>query len=468
MKKSKSNILLEAFSKNELKSFDKFLSYCLNGKAEDIRNYWEAKYSRNKNTLNNVPAGSYSRKTLSDFNKRIEKFYILKGMEKDDTSKILFLSRELRRRNIYKYYGQVLNYLKEVKSKTPANNPRNRLNLLNLNFEKYLYYNRSDDYKNLYKTSTEENEITEIIILRSILFKYFNEIYYGGKDSFSDAGLIKIKDVITKIETNSEDFKNNYPNVWILYLLYKITENFLSAEYVNSLVEYLQENDRYIEEEFFQFSYDSLFELLTKTMASGGTNVRENFQRIFIDIEKRGILKRLNHIRPRYFPLFTAFILESKDVYLAEKFISEYKSKLINIHQNEVLNLCIARIEFSKGNYNKVMELIKDMKSNDPILYIQHKIILLKTYYEKDELRYIYTLTDTIKHYLKRKSLNNQPVSIITDFINCYNKLIYSKNHHGKGLEYIKTMISSDKFFIQKKWISEKYQELKAVYENRD
>lgn len=464
MRKSKSDILLEALSKSELKSFDKFFSYCLNGKGKDMRKYWDAKYSKNKNTLNNVGSGSYSRKTLSDFNKRVEKFYILKGLEKDDTSKVLFLSRELRRRSVYKYYEQVLNYLKGAKIKTPANSPKNRLNLLKLNFEKYLLYSSRDDYRNLYRISKEESKITEAIIIRSKLFEYFNERYYGGKESFSDSGIIKIKDVIENIETNSTDFKIQYPNIWILYMLYKITESSANAESIDSLFRYLQENDKYIGEEFRQFSYDSLFELLLRTMTSGAGNVRENFYRIFLTIEKRGIFKKLIHIRPSYFPLFVAFILESNDTLLAEKFISEYKSKLVNLSNHEILNLSMARIEFSKGNYDTVKKLLKNLKPHDPLLYIQNKAMMLKTYYENNELGYIYPLIDTIKHYIKRKTSQNQPVNAVLDFINCCNKLVYAKKHKGKGLEYIENMILEGKFFMQKKWITEKYQELKALY----
>lgn len=465
MRKSKSDVLLEALSRNELKLFDKFLSYSLNGNAKDVLNYWNSKYSGNEDALKNRTDGSFSRKTLSDFNKQIEKFFIRINLEKDNASKMLFLSRELRRRNIYKYFERVLNYLKEAKKKTPGNNPRNRLNLLNLNFEKYLLYSSRDDYKNLYRIAKEESRITEVIISRSKLFEYFNEIYYGGKNSFSDTGLIKIKDVIANIEKNSENYKANYPNVWVLYLIYNITENFVDIDRIDSLYEYLKEKEKLISEEFLQFSYDSLFELLLRAIASGRNNTRENFYRIFLDIEKQGTLKRMIHIRPRYFPLFVAFVLESKDVSLAEKFVSEYKSKLVHTPNQEILNLCMARIEFSKGNYDKVIRLIKNMKMHDPVLYIQHKVIMLKTYYEKNEMRHIYPLNDSIKHYLKRKSLINQPANIILEFLACINKLVYAKKHKGKGLEYIESMLTDGKLFMQKKWIIEKYQQLKTTYD---
>lgn len=466
MRKYKSDILLESLNKSELSSFDKFLHYSLNGKAKDVLNYWNSRYSRNNNSIKNEPDIIFSRKILSDFTKQIEKFYIVKSLERDEPNKALFLSRELRRRNLYKYYEQVLNYLKEAKKKTPANSPRNRLNLLHLNFEKYLMYSGRNDYANLHRIATEESKITEVIICRSKLFEYFNEIYYGNKDRYSDTGLIKLKDVVNNIENRSEEFRQNYPNVWVLYLLYKITNNPVKTEIIEILFKYLQENDKNISDEFLQFSYDSLFELLLRELTTGGKNVREDFYKVFLDIEKRGTLKRLIHIRPRYFPLFTAFILESRDIFLAEKFLQDYKSKLVHSPNQDVLSLCTARIEFSKGNYDNVKKLLKNVKTHDPVLYMQNKVMMLRTYYENNELRHIYPLIDTIKHFLKRKTLSTQPLGTIKDFLYCFNKLVHAKKNHGKGLEYIESFISGDKFFMQKKWITEKYHELKELFKD--
>lgn len=466
MRKYKSDILLESLNESELGSFDKFLHYSLNGKAKDVLKYWNSRYSRNSNSLNNKSGIAFSRKILSDFSKQIEKFYMLKSLEKDEASKALFLSRELRRRNIYKYYEQVLNYLKEAKKKTPGNSPRNRLNLLHLNFEKYLLYSGKDDYTNLLRIAAEENRITEVIICRSKLFEYFNEIYYGNQDRYSDTGLIKLKDVVNNIENKSEEFRQNYPNVWVLYLLYKITQSQVKTEIIEILFKYLQENENNISEEFLQFSYDSLFELLLRELTTGGKNVREDFYKVFLDIEKKGTLKRLIHIRPRYFPLFTAFILESRDIFLAEKFLHDYKSKLVHPPNQDVLNLCMARIEFSKENFDNVKKLLKNVKTHDPVLYMQNKVMMLRTYYEKNEPGYVYPLIDTIKHFLKRKALNKQPLDTVTNFLYCFSKLIYAKKHHGKGLEYIEPFVSGEKFFMQKKWITEKYNELKAIYKD--
>ena len=115
-KKSKSDILLEVLDKNELKSFDGFISFSLRGKSPGVLEYWNYKYSLiNGKPFDNHPV-FFSRKILSDFNCHLKRYLILKCLEKDTYGSKVFLSRELRRRKINKYFEQLLDDIKEIKN----------------------------------------------------------------------------------------------------------------------------------------------------------------------------------------------------------------------------------------------------------------------------------------------------------------------------------------------------------------
>lgn len=461
MKKLKSEELISSLTKNELKKFDNFITYCTICRGKDVYEYWKSIYSKRTNNIKPLSKNKkFSRKTLSDFNKIIEKFFIFTSLNEDNATKLLILSREYRKRNLRKYYQKIINEMKEIKRKTPLTNPKNRLTLLNLNFEKYLLYSGCDDYQNLYKIANEENKISEITTVYSKLFEYFNRVYCRNLIDTEDESLIKIEDVIKYIEKNIENIKSNYPNIFALYLLYKILNDFGNYQNINDLLHYLNNNDKYLSEESLQFCYDSLFEFLIKYLEKGDFTLYNNFYKIFLDLETRGVLKNLIHIRPKYFPIFVGMILDSKDIKETIKFIYDNKEKVPQDYTEQVYSISIAKVEFHNKNYDKVKDILLKIKPNDFFLYLYHKTLLLKTYYEKGEYKFIYPLSDTIKHYIKRKLLTNHMATNINTFLKCVSKLSSYMKNKNTSLDFIENCIKSNQYFIEKEWVIEKYYEI--------
>ncbi|MCX7833059.1 MAG: hypothetical protein N2490_02465 [Ignavibacteria bacterium] len=461
MQKSKTQILISSLTKRELKNFDKFINYYAKCKEKDVLKYWKMIYSKKNNCLKEFKNDTkFSRKILSDFNKIIEKFFIFNNIKEDEVTKILILSREFRKRNIKKYFSKLINEMKEIKSKTPLSNPKNRLTLLNINFEKYLLYSGCDDYPNLYKIAKEENKISEIVTIYSKLFEYFNRIYCKDLSNNEDEELIKIEDVIKYIKKHDSYIKENYPNIYALYLLYEILNDFLNYQKINDLLEYLKNNDKYLAEESLQFCYDSLFEFLIKFIESGNIHLYNHFYKTFLDLETRGVLKNLIHIRPKYFPIFVGMILDKKGINDTLTFINENKEKIHEDFTEQVYLISIAKVEFHKKNYNKVKEILLKIKTNDPFLYLYQKTLLIKTYFEKGEFNFLYPLSDAIKHYINRKFSSNHIINNINTFLICVSKLSSFKKAKTKSLDFVKNCINSSHYFLEKEWIAEKYKEL--------
>jgi hypothetical protein len=460
--KTKSEILLGTLSRNELKSFNDYISYALKNKSCDVKNFWSLIYSAESGNLNKIPKESVSRKTLSDFNKQIEKYFILKNLESDDLDNAIYLTRELRKRNIEKYFEQLITEINNLRHLKLGKGFQNTLSLLKLNYEEYFLYNSRNDNTNLNRISKERIELSELIAAHSKLFEYINGIFLSNEYKFKESGLLKIKDVVEFVEKNKIYFKKSYPSVWTLYLIYKAINDSGNYKIVRLVILYFTNNEKSFTEEFLQFGYESILKLIFKELNSGNSRAFEDLCSILLNMENKGIINQIHNIPPNIFAVFVIVAISSDNMELAEKLVTVYNNKIVSSLREQVLNVCRAMIELPKGNYNTVKKLLADEKPRDSMLYIFCKITLIKTYYENSEFRNIYPLTDNLKHFLKRRNDTSDINASVNKFLNYTSRLAQVKKNKGKGLEYVEVSFSKEKYFFQKSWIVEKINQLSA------
>lgn len=448
-----------SLAKNELKSFDNFISYNLNGKKSDVLNYWKYKYSESPGYPDGGIQKNFSRKTLSDFNKQIEKYFIWKNLESDAFTEKILLFREFRKRNIVKYPEQLLGEIKNDKNKQIKKSLHKYINRLKLNLEEFYLYNAGNDFKKLNEVSEEHIKILELLVLKSSLFAFVNGKLYAN--NYISGELVKYQDISAYMEKNKRVFKKNHPYIWLLYNLSKININSRNDKCLNPVFELIKENHENVSDEFLQFVYETLFNILIIKINNGCCKNIRSFYDILLHLENTGTLKLFKDIQPRTYLNFvhTSIIFENME--FAEKLIFEYNYMIAESVRKNALNICLAMVAFSKGNYQKAKSLLANIKTHEQTLYFFCKTLLLKTYYELSEFRNIYPLIDTVSHYLKRRSHYREFTPFIKIFLKYLNILSSSGKSKEKKLELLKPALADDNLFYQKQWIIEKYFQLK-------
>lgn len=462
MKKTKSDVLLETFTKSELKQFNSFILCKLQGKSRDVLKYWTSKYSAKSGKISYAQKGSVSRKTLSDFNKQVERFLVFNNIEKDELGAAVSLVRELRKRNIEKYSDQLLKDISKFRHDKFKKGYQNTLALLKLNFEEYLLHNSRSDEDRMYKTTKERVKLSEIIAVYNKLFEYLNDVYFSPEKTHKDTGLVKIKDVVDYLEVNSTYIRKYYPNVWTMYLIYLTLEDSSSYERIIITLDYFEKHESRFSEEFLQFGYETLLRLIFSKMNTGSHQAFEDIYRIILKLENSGTIKNIPHFQPRILPGFVVVSLNLGNLALAEKIVNDYSLKVIESFRDQAVKVSKAMIELAKGNYDNVKELLENLKPHDPMLYIFCKSTLLKAYYENNDFKYIYPVTDAVKHFLQRRSDVTEVYSSVLKFLYYINKLTVLKKNHNKCLNDIENPLSKENYFFQKKWIIEKFNQLKS------
>ena len=77
-----------------------------------------------------------------------------------------------------------------------------------------------------------------------------------------------------------------------------------------------------------------------------------------------------------------------------------------------------------------------------------------------NELRNIYPMTDTIKHFLQRRTELKGLADNVLRFLKYVNKLARVKKNNGKGIQNLYVLASDERLFFHRPWILEKYKEL--------
>ena len=467
LRKSKSDNLLEGLTHKDIKKFNKFIINYLGGSGDNILKYWEYRLAQKKlsgSFLLDDSKEKFSRKIVSDFVKILEKFYALKGFEKDSLGEKGYLIRELRDRQLYKLFNSLLDDTKQYHKSNVRKGYMNYINYLRLNLEEYFLYNSQNEDSSMFQASMNISSVSEIIHIQSILFEQINMKLYCLDCKLEKDELNNIKSIVDYIERKSELFQKEHQGVYVLYLVYRMIENINDESKAHDALDYINKNFDFLTVNFLQFSYEVIIRFYIIQVNSGDSKSLSDLFNIIKEIERKELFSKIQHIQPLNFLTGISVALSFNDVDFAESFLHKYNCKMNAEYRKNVTTICQAMLEFAKGRFTHARNLLMKDKTKNISMYIFSKLTLLKSLYEINELRVVLPLIDTVKHYLNRHIVAKSPYrDSIFAFLNSLNTLCTSKRKNGRGADKLLKKLNESKVFFQKRWIIEKANELKEL-----
>ena len=153
--------------------------------------------------------------------------------------------------------------------------------------------------------------------------------------------------------------------------------------------------------------------------------------------------------------------LHVKEFVWVEDFIKTYTSKLPVDRRENALNYNLAEVYFQQNNYQKVIELLREVEYKNLIYALGGKLMLLKTYYELNEIAALDSLVDSFRIYLRRnRTISKDVREQYMNVLKFVKKLSGIAPYDRVGLEKVKEQIHECKALAAKNWILEKVQEL--------
>ncbi|MEM1221000.1 MAG: hypothetical protein AAGH79_18910, partial [Bacteroidota bacterium] len=167
-------------------------------------------------------------------------------------------------------------------------------------------------------------------------------------------------------------------------------------------------------------------------------------------------------LNPNHYKNIITVGLQVKAFDWVEEFTKTYTPKLPMELQKNALNFNLANIYFEKKEYQKVIEQLREVEYENLSYALGSKIILLKTYYELNELLPLDSLVDSFRIYLHRNKLISREVKQqYLNHLRFVKKLSTILPNDQTTIEKVRKQIDQCKSLAGRKWILEKVAELK-------
>jgi hypothetical protein len=142
-----------------------------------------------------------------------------------------------------------------------------------------------------------------------------------------------------------------------------------------------------------------------------------------------------------------------------EKFIKEYNTQLPIEHRENAFTFNMARVYFFRKEYDKVLNLLQKVEYDDVFYLLDSKHILIKTFYELNEVESLTALIDSFNMLIRRKKIVSDDYRLkYSRFISFVKKMV-NTNEKSK-IEKLKIELENSKDTPDIIWLKEKIDEL--------
>ncbi len=193
---------------------------------------------------------------------------------------------------------------------------------------------------------------------------------------------------------------------------------------------------------------------------NGQANYLEELFDLYKDALERQVILRDGEISPWHYKNIVVVGLRLKEFEWTANFIEQRKALLpANFRENAyVYNR--AKWHFYKKEYEEVMRLLPAVEYQDVFYSLDAKSMLLKTYYELEEIDALESLLASFKVYLRRnKKVSAQHRSNYLNLIRFTEKLIKVLPNDKERINKLKTMLQTTPNIADLNWLREKLED---------
>jgi len=120
--------------------------------------------------------------------------------------------------------------------------------------------------------------------------------------------------------------------------------------------------------------------------------------------------------------------------------------------RNSIVNFNLSRVYFEKGEYSQAQRLLTQFDYNDMLLNIIAKTMLLKIYYEADELRLLDALLDSMTIFLRRKKIIGYHKQNYRNIVRYFQKLLALNRLDAAAVDTLRRQIETEEHLTEREW----------------
>lgn len=474
MHQSKLIVLLKSLSKVELNHFIEFTAspfFNKNSKVNQLLQLLVKAYPRfspEQTDRKKVYQSLFNDKNIheqklrylsSDLTSLLENFLAYSTFEKDTFSKQHFLLDAYRSRNISQFDKQLLQKEKKLFEDNPYQNGRHYR-------QSFLYqldvYNHNPDKREI---SVEDN-LREIIRDLDIYY-IINKLQYSA-ELINHTNLMAgefepllLKEILTYLESHDHD---NVPEISIYYQILKTLLDSEDETHYTRLKEKLLLQINQLSASVINDMYVYARNYCVKKINLGRADYLEELFELYKTLIEKKIIFRKGYLSQWDYKNIVATGLRLKAFDWVKNFVIDYQKTLIPQDRKNAFTYNLALYHFHIKQYDKTLNLLKDVLFTDVYYHLDSKSLLMKTYYEMEESDPLYSLIEAFYAYLRRnKSISKYQMKSYSNFLHYAKRLLKYRYRRKEFVEKLKPEIELKEAVANKTWLLAKINELLSV-----
>ncbi len=457
MKNSKLLQVINSLSPSDIRSFRKFLHSPFFNQRKDVMLLFEYIISnKDKTDPQNAFTRIYPDEPFEVSKFRLLMSYLFRLAEKyltttelfdDVDTQQLYVARAYKKRQSPK---QVERIIKEGIKTLEQNQERNAewYNLsFQLQFERFLLESADSPSMELNRQELSDTLDTAFLIskLRQACLIVSHKTIY--KSEF-DLGLLN--PIFSYLK------KDNYlkiPAIAVYYHCYLMLSNVENEHYFGTFKQLLLKNGTLFSTIEIRDLYLQAINYCIKKINTGATN----FFSEAMDLYKEGLDKNYlleNGILSRFtYHNIVAAGIKTKNFEWVDQFILKYKKNIERKYRESSFSFSLAKLEYHRSNYPVVLDLLQKSNYRDLLLNLGAKTLLLKTYFELEELDLLDAHLEAMKNYIRRKRVIGYHQKNYFNIIQVTRKLISTNFYDKKEIENLRKLISKTNPLTESDWL---------------
>lgn len=453
--------LLETLSRKQMRELGKFVRSPFFNQREDVRllyeYFWECRWiyhmepSKKKASEAMHKGHAYDdhkvRMAMSFLLKTTENFLIINDLMEDKTAVKTRLSRIYRAHNLPRHFDRSLKEAVQLQEKSPHRSASYYQNNHLIQLERYQYYatQKRTSALNLQEVNNTLDIAYIVQKLKQTCLSIAHQTVYKTEYQF---GLLN--DLLHYIEKQN---LLNIPAIAIYYHCYfahTLSESQQHFQHFKVLI--LKHADLFPMPEI-----RDLYLLAINYCVKRYNEGNPGFLKDQLELYQRGLEQKLL-LKDGIISRFTYRNVVTLGLILKEydwvaSFIYTYKTTLDKNYRESMYSYCLAQLEYSRQCYDEALQLLQKSEYSDLLLNLSAKTLLLKIFYELNEIDLLEAHLEAMKTFLRRKKGLGYHKDNYVNMIRFTKKILELAPYDAKGKIQLRQEIENMGSVAEKVWL---------------
>lgn len=433
MKNSRISLILNSFSKKEIRELRKWLISPAHNQRQDVQNLFEylvknigndsemafeKEFIFKKLFLDEKYDDARFRQTIHFLAKATEEFLTYQELVSDEVRATTSLARVFRRRGLDKLFNKTINSAKTLQKKAPFRNTNFQQNEFQIQLEEYAF-------RETKKRTAEMNlqELTTALdvtfIANKLKYSYLMFAHRVVYNTDYDFGTL---DSILKYVRETPLVKIPAISIYYHGLMAQLEKD--KPEHYQSLKTEIFESAHLFPNHEARDIYLMSINYLIGQLNSGSKDALKELFELYKSGLQLGVFMESGRISRFTFMNVVAVGLKLSEFEWIENFINEYQAYLKKAVKENIVHFSTANLAFEKKDYDTAMRQLTQVEYDDILMNLNAKGMLIKMFYETGEYDVLEALLNSTRAFITRKKVMGARKANFTNLIKLTKKLL--------------------------------------------